>query len=179
MRQTLKILMAALAIAVVAPQQHASAAFWGYPMGPRLQVERIMFDAPPLAPMAHTQFCLVYREDCAAHRITCSGGPIKVTAKRWADLVAVKAEVNCSIKPERNEEGLAGEKWLVSPKSGDCNDYAATKRHEVLARGWPARALLLVEVVTTWGEHHLVLIVRTNRGDFVADNMNAQIRPWS
>ena len=43
--------------------------------------------------------------------------------------------------------------------------------------GWPSRALLLAEVVTRWGEHHLVLVVRTRTGDFVADNLYPGVRP--
>ena len=82
-----------------------------------------------------------------------------------------------SVKPERNLAGVVGEEWLISPKAGDCNDYAVTKRHELLARGWPSRALLLAEVIVPSGEHHLVVVVRTNEGDFVLDNLNASVRP--
>jgi predicted transglutaminase-like cysteine proteinase len=83
------------------------------------------------------------------------------------------------IAPELNELGLAGEEWLINPRSGECHDYAVSKRHELLDRGWPARALLLSEVVTHSGEHHLVLVVRTKNGDLVLDNLTPQIRPWS
>jgi predicted transglutaminase-like cysteine proteinase len=69
--------------------------------------------------------------------------------------------------------------WLVAPKAGDCNDYAVTKRHELLARGWPSRSLLLAEVVISSGEHHLVLVVRTRDSDLVLDNLNENIRHWS
>jgi predicted transglutaminase-like cysteine proteinase len=67
----------------------------------------------------------------------------------------------------------------VAPSSGDCNDYAVTKRHDLIARGWPARSLLLAEVVTSWGEHHLVVVVRTKAADLVIDNLNANIKPWT
>jgi predicted transglutaminase-like cysteine proteinase len=67
----------------------------------------------------------------------------------------------------------------VAPKTGDCNDYAVTKRHALLARGWAARSLLLAEVVTNWGEHHLVLVVRTRDADLVLDNLTPDIRNWS
>jgi predicted transglutaminase-like cysteine proteinase len=110
--------------------------------------------------------------------MTFRGGPVRLTAERWDDLKAVNSTVNATIVPERNTEGLAGEKWLINPASGDCNDYAVTKRSALLARGWPTRALLLSEVVTSWGEHHLVLVVRTSMGDLVLDNMTSQIRPW-
>jgi predicted transglutaminase-like cysteine proteinase len=78
----------------------------------------------------------------------------------------------------RNELGLAGEEWIINPDRGDCNDYAVSKRHELLRRGWPARALLLSEVVINSGEHHLVLLVRTRSGDVVLDNLTPQIKPW-
>jgi predicted transglutaminase-like cysteine proteinase len=58
-----------------------------------------------------------------------------------------------------------------------CNDYAVSKRFELLKRGWPARALLLSEVATDWGEHHLIFVVRTSVGDLVLDNLTPQIRP--
>ena len=60
-----------------------------------------------------------------------------------------------------------------------CHDYAVTKRHELLTRGWPSRSLLLAEVVVPWGEHHLILVVRTSDGDLVLDNLNPGIKSWS
>jgi predicted transglutaminase-like cysteine proteinase len=139
---------------------------------------RISFSNFTLPPMAFTQFCLRYADQCKPGPTVFRGGPVRLSTERWEDLNAVNKAVNAAIIPERNTEGLAGEKWLIHPASGDCNDYAVTKRSELLARGWPTRALLLSEVVTSWGEHHLVLVVRTSKGDLVLDNMTPQIRSW-
>jgi predicted transglutaminase-like cysteine proteinase len=38
------------------------------------------------------------------------------------------------------------------------------------------RNLLLSEVVTSWGEHHLVLVIRATGGDLVLDSLFAQVR---
>lgn len=141
-------------------------------------VYRIAFDAPALAPLAHTRFCFKNPSDCRVHKVIFRGGAIDLTVKRRAELIHINASVNRAIRPEQVNETAATEKWLIAPKSGDCHDYAVTKRHELLQRGWPARALLLAEVVTSWGEHHLVLVVRTRQGDFVGDNLNAAVRPW-
>jgi predicted transglutaminase-like cysteine proteinase len=146
-------------------------------LGP--MVKRISFNNYTLPPMAFTQFCLRYADQCKPERVVFRGGPVRLTTERYDDLKDVNEAVNASIAPERNTEGLAGEKWLINPSRGDCNDYAVSKRSELLARGWPTRALLLSEVVTGWGEHHLVLVVRTTAGDLVLDNLTAQIRPWS
>jgi len=71
------------------------------------------------------------------------------------------------------------EEWLVSPRAGDCNDYAVTKRHKLLACGWPSRSLLLAEVVVPSGEHHLVLVVRSREDDLILDNLNSNVRSAS
>jgi predicted transglutaminase-like cysteine proteinase len=140
---------------------------------------RIGFNGAALPPMAYSRFCVQYPSECKIQKIVFRGGAIKLSVERRAELVKVNAEVNNSIAPEPNTQGLAAEKWLISPKSGECHDYAVTKRHDLVARGWPARSLLLAEVITSSGEHHLVLVVRTSEGDLVADNLNPNIRNWS
>jgi predicted transglutaminase-like cysteine proteinase len=170
--------VAAMSAALLVGLQTADAGLLGMPMNLRGAVERIKFETPTLAPMAYTQFCLRYQGECTPH-VRFRGGPVKLTTERWVDLVEVNKIVNKSIIPERNELGLAAETWLINPNRGDCNDYAVSKRHELIERGWPARALLLSEVVVPNGEHHLVLVVRTFTGDLVLDNLTPQIRPWS
>jgi predicted transglutaminase-like cysteine proteinase len=170
---------AAVAVAtMIAGAQHAGAGLLGMPMGLQSAIQHIKFERPTLAPMAYTEFCLRYEDECRPKTMF-RGGPVRLTTERWADLKEVNQTVNRDIIPERNELGLAGETWLIGPDRGDCNDYAVTKRHELLDRGWPARVLLLSEVVTRSGEHHLVLVVRTKSGDLVLDNMTPQIKPWS
>jgi predicted transglutaminase-like cysteine proteinase len=158
--------------------QSALAFNLGYSRALNWGLERIQFNTPTLAPFAYARHCLQYPAECKVRRMAFRGGKLALTDRRWAELTAVNAEVNRSINPERNPAGVAGEEWLISPRAGDCNDYAVTKRHELLARGWPSRALLLAEVVVPSGEHHLVVVVRTNEGDLVIDNLNANIRPW-
>lgn len=156
----------------------AFAAFFGAPKSMKPAIERLQLDRPALAPMAHAIFCVQYAEDCEVRRMAFRGGGIKMNEKRWDDLYAVNDKVNREITYVRNDLGLAGDKWILSPAGGDCNDYAVTKRHELLARGWPSRSLLLAEVVTHWGEYHLVLVVRTHDGDLVLDSINKSIRPF-
>ena len=157
----------------------AEAGFIGLPSMLGQMTKRISFGNYTLAPMAFTQFCLRYADQCKPQQIVFRGGPVRLTEERWDDLKMVNKSVNASMVPEPNTAGLAGEKWLVNPSRGDCNDYAVSKRAELLKRGWPARALLLSEVVTAWGEGHLILVVRTSVGDLVLDNLTPQIRPWT
>lgn len=182
MRKVIKFLAAAAAVVVaVGVQQSAKAAFVGAPLGLRGAIQFIKFDQPTLAPMAFTIFCLKYQNECKPRpqRIVFRGGRLKLTPERLAQLQEVNQQVNNSIRPEPNLEGLRGEKWLLHPTSGDCNDYAVTKRHDLIAKGFPARSVLLSEVVVPWGEHHLVVVVRTSSGDLVLDNLTGHILPWS
>jgi predicted transglutaminase-like cysteine proteinase len=161
------------------PQQPKKVALFNMPKTLKQQLDRVPHDTPTLGPMAHTVFCLKYPKECEVRKIAFRGTRFDLTAERMADLMEVNTKVNRGIRPERNRLGLAGEKWLISPASGDCNDYAVTKRHELLERGWPSRALLLAEVVIPSGEHHLVVVVRTKQGDFVLDNLSSTVRPWT
>jgi predicted transglutaminase-like cysteine proteinase len=171
--------IATLFVAAAAPHD-ANAGMVGLPraaLAPTIQ--HISFHSPALAPMAFTMFCLQYADQCKSNRMVFRGGPVRLTEQRMDELREVNDLVNQAIVPERNDEGLAGEKWSIAPSRGDCNDYAVTKRSELLDRGWPARALLLSEVVTSWGEHHLVLVVRTRSGDLVLDSLAHAVRQWS
>jgi predicted transglutaminase-like cysteine proteinase len=179
MRTIFKWLVAITLAMVVVGQRGAEAGFVGMPRALGLMVKPISFSNYTLPPMAYTQFCWRYADQCKPQRMVFRGGPVRLTEARWEDLKAVNKTVNAAIIPEPNTEGLAAEKWLIGPASGDCNDYAVTKRSELLERGWSTRSLLLSEVVTSWGEHHLVLVVRTSAGDLVLDNMTPEIRPWA
>lgn len=131
-----------------------------------------------LPPFAYTMFCLRYQDECRTRPLF-RGGPVPLIEARWTDLKEVNQTVNLAIVPEPNEPGPGPEAWLIDPERGNCHDYAVSKRHKLLNDGWPARTLLLAEVVTVWGKHHLVLVVRTRAGDLVLDNLTPQIRPWS
>jgi predicted transglutaminase-like cysteine proteinase len=179
MGRSVKILAVAAALIGFVPQQSALASFYSLPGALGSKLSRIQANVPTLAPMAFTQFCMRYAQECEVKRMPFRGGGIKLSPERLAELREINLKVNRSIKPERNAAGLGGERWVLSPASGDCNDYAVTKRHELLARGWPSHGLLLAEVVTSWGEHHLVLVIRTSDGDIVADSLNHSIKPWS
>jgi predicted transglutaminase-like cysteine proteinase len=142
-------------------------------------VDRLVFNKPVLAPVAFVRFCARYQDDCKISPAGSDRTPITLTKVRWAELVKVNQDVNRAIHPEANFGGVTDEEWLVAPHRGDCNDYAVTKRHELLVRGWPSHSLLLTEVIIASGEHHLVLVVRTSEDDFVLDNLTHDVRSIS
>jgi predicted transglutaminase-like cysteine proteinase len=132
--------------------------------------------SPALPPIGHSRFCLRYPHDCQVHGIDFRHRNIAMTPERWKELNDVNRKVNRNIVAKVTSGNGVTEEWLVSPRAGDCKDYAITKQHELLVRGWPSRALLLSEVATPAGEHHLVLVVRVKDADLVLDNLNDDIR---
>jgi len=179
MRKLLNLIMLSAAIVFVGFGKPAEASMIGMTRGLRAVYDHIRFETPTMPPMAFSLFCLRYAGDCKPQHLVFRGGPLKMTEQRWAELRDVNARVNGSIRPLPNLGGVATEEWLINPAKGDCNDYAVTKRHELLEKGWPSRSLLLAEVVMPSGEHHLVVVVRARQGDFVLDNMASSIRPWT
>lgn len=73
--------------------------------------------------------------------------------------------------------------YLQDPKGGDCEDFVLTWRRELLRKGWPSSALLIM-VVSAWNpkkgvnEGHAVLVVRTSEGDLVLDPLRADVHWW-
>jgi predicted transglutaminase-like cysteine proteinase len=137
----------------------------------------IMDASPTLAPFQHVRFCLRYPSDCKSNPT--ENDHIDLDAETSELLKRVNHSVNLSIIPTIKNYGTnLGDGWTIAPDTGDCNDYAVTKRHELLESGLPSKALRLSVVKTASGIGHLVLVVVTTKGDVVMDNLTELIRPW-
>lgn len=168
-----------LLLAIVAALLQASTIAAGNPnerFADGARAAKIIVGSPVLAPMAHTRFCLNHPDDCLNENDESQPREPELTTKRFNDLALVNREVNAAIKPA-TELTTAIQEWRIAPRSGNCHDYAVTKRHELLSRGWSSRSLLLAEVIVSSAEHHLVLVVRTKNVDLVLDNLNPNVRP--
>jgi predicted transglutaminase-like cysteine proteinase len=133
--------------------------------------------SPTLAPFQHVRFCLRYPSDCKSNPT--ENERIDLDAQTTELLKRVNQSVNMSIIPTPKSYGPnLGDGWTIAPDMGDCNDYAVTKRHELLENGLPSKALRLSVVKTASGIGHLVLVVVTTKGDIVMDNLTEVIRPW-
>jgi predicted transglutaminase-like cysteine proteinase len=137
MRQPLKLLAVSVILVVAIWSSDLQAAFRAAPRAVTNQLNQLRLDLPVLAPMAHVQFCLRYHEGCEVRQVDFRRRNIALTPSRWNELNVVNRKVNREIIPEPNSGGVMAEEWLLSPKAGDCNDYAVTKRH-LLNRTWLA-----------------------------------------
>jgi len=129
-------------------------------------------------PIGHHVYCKTYKKDCKIR--AASTKPTYLTNKRWADLVEVNNFSNATIAPVTDIEAFNQEEFWTYPKSiGDCEDYVLMKRHMLMQRGWPASSLLITVVIQPSGEGHAVLTVRTDKADYVLDNLSNKILRWN
>jgi len=129
--------------------------------------------SPALAPFQHVQFCRRYPSDCTSN--PSDSDRIDLNTKNIDLRKRVNRDVNATISPTVKSHSAG---WAIAPSTGDCNDYAVTKRHELVQSGLPTKALRLSVVKTSSGIGHLVLVVVTTKGDLVLDNLTDAIRPW-
>lgn len=129
-----------------------------------------------LPPLPYVKFCMQARHLC---RDEAEVRLIALGEGRFEALLEVNRAVNRQIRPIRKSRSIAIEDWAINPASGDCNDYALSKRQQLLDRGFPRSALLLASATVPGGEGHLVLIARTDRGDFVLDNLQDNVVAWN
>ncbi|TCL72051.1 transglutaminase-like cysteine peptidase [Rhizobium sp. BK251] len=128
-------------------------------------------------PIGHYQFCQSHRFECGPNRNTL---PVKMTAGKWATVRSVNSSVNSSITPMTDKEIYGrDEVWAYPTTAGDCEDFALLKRKRLIQQGFSAADLLITVVRKPDGEGHAVLTLRTAEGDYVLDNLNNAVKPWS
>ncbi|MEQ8445446.1 MAG: transglutaminase-like cysteine peptidase [Pelagibacterium sp.] len=139
--------------------------------GPSGSVMRITTSSTTAAPLGLQIFCMTAPTHCASAPAT----QLQMDSGLMSVLNSVNRSVNTSIRPQRRTTQV----WTIGARVGDCKDYAMNKRAQLIARGVPAGALRLAIGFTARGEGHAVLVVRTDQGDFVLDNLTSQIKPFN
>ena len=125
------------------------------------------------APLGYQLMCLKTPAECRGG----GAASVKATGDIMQTLTSVNSRVNRAIRPRHDAGGA--DVWSVNVSSGDCEDYALTKRHALIKAGLPASALRIAYVKTRRGEDHAILVVKTTRGDYALDNLHASVRPLS
>ena len=129
-------------------------------------------------PIGHYNYCKQYISDCKIK--TWNTKAPALTRQRWKDLVEVNSFSNKTVIPVTDQELYnIEEHWAFPAAYGDCEDYVLQKRQMLMDRGWPPSSLLITVVLQPNGEGHAVLTVRTDRADYVLDNLNDRILQWN
>ncbi|MGD9657223.1 MAG: transglutaminase-like cysteine peptidase [Methylocystis sp.] len=130
-------------------------------------------------PYGWVDFCQRYRGECRNDET--APQDIELTAAVFRKIARINAWVNKNIDPIADVDHWGSvDRWdYPSDGQGDCEDFALQKRRMLIEEGFPRQALLLTVVKEKNGEGHSVLTVKTNRGEFVLDNLSNEMRPWT
>jgi predicted transglutaminase-like cysteine proteinase len=130
-------------------------------------------------PIGWVQFCEERPGECKTEAT--EARDVQLTNVAFKELDRVNRYVNDHVKPMTDLEhyGVV-EKWAYPEDGyGDCEDYVLLKRRMLMQLGWPREALLITVVRDKKGDGHAVLTVRSSKGEFILDNQEAEILPWS
>jgi predicted transglutaminase-like cysteine proteinase len=129
-------------------------------------------------PQGWLDFCVRYAPECDT--VPLQARDVILDTAHWKQLVDINNSVNQSIIPmtDMDHWGIEDQWDYPNDGKGDCEDYVLLKRWKLLQAGWPRQALLLTRVLDQHGDGHMVLTVRSDRGEFILDNITSYIFEW-
>jgi predicted transglutaminase-like cysteine proteinase len=151
---------------------------------PRMTPDAVQAESSPsrsrvaAPPAGFTDFCERAPVQCPA-----ATGPVarlSFNGELWDVLTGVNAAINHAIAPvdDKAHYGM-NEYWTIPVDGyGDCDDYVLTKRRALIDAGVSESALRIAIVFTSRFVRHTVLIVATDRGNYVLDNLRSEIVTW-
>lgn len=131
------------------------------------------------APYAWVEFCRKYAAECRVD--VRESDRVEMTPKLWKTIVGMNLKVNREIEPitDTDHWGVVDRWDLAEDGKGDCEEYVLVKRKKLAEAGIPRRAMLVTVVIDEENAGHAVLMIRTDRGDFILDNKRNAVLPWS
>lgn len=120
---------------------------------------------------------------CSRYAWACSNsgrGNVRADKAMLSMARTVNARFNRSIAPRSDQQTYGrSEYWTLPGRGvGDCEDYALAKQKALIEQGVPPNRLFLAMVVGSPQDPHTVLVVRTDSGDYVLDNLSARVKTW-
>ncbi|PVE20920.1 transglutaminase [Microvirga sp. KLBC 81] len=127
---------------------------------------------------AWVRFCQKHPQECRINRT--QPERIALTPRAWAILQQVNEHVNATILAVTDQDhwGVVDRWDYPDDGLGDCEDIQLLKRKLLIRAGLPQRALRIAAVIDDQGQGHAVLMVLTDRGDFILDNKRDAVLPW-
>ena len=119
---------------------------------------------------------------CDSYAWACAGktSDAPLTPQALATVEQVNKAANAAIRSvtDADQYGVH-ELWaLPGAEGGDCEDYALYKKRALIAAGISPDRLLLSVVLDRRDDPHAVLILQTDKGDYVLDNVTNRILAW-
>lgn len=131
-------------------------------------------------PIGHHEFC-AKREFAAQCNVkSADTAPMVMDVARWIELNEVNRIVNENVSQVTDKIFYGVDELWAYPDGGvgDCEDIALEKRRLLLDLGWHESQLLMTVLKQSNGEGHAILTARTDGGDYILDNLDANVLRW-
>jgi predicted transglutaminase-like cysteine proteinase len=174
-RSALKTALIGIALATLAFLA-SSASAQTLPSTRATDLVRVVGPAGPT--QAWIDFCQRHPHEC---RVDLSQPErISLNSQGWAALTQVNERVNSSILAVTDQDhwGVLDRWDFPDDGLGDCEDIQLLKRRLLVKAGLSQRAMRMAAVIDEQGQGHAVLMVLTDRGDFILDNKRNAVLPW-
>ena len=98
----------------------------------------------------------------------------------WKLVNGVNRRVNRAIRQISDDRLYGVEDFWAVPTAGrgDCEDFVLAKRQALIEAGVPAESLSIAIVETRWGESHAILLLASDRGEYVLDSLSPWVSRW-
>lgn len=120
--------------------------------------------------------------DRADHRTLQAAAVFTLDRAGWRLVNGVNRRLNREIRQVSDSRLYGIEDFWNRPEGnrpqGDCEDYVLAKRAALIAEGVPAAVLSIAIVETSWGESHAVLLLASDRGEFILDSLSPWVLRW-
>jgi predicted transglutaminase-like cysteine proteinase len=130
-------------------------------------------------PYGWVDFCARYPGECSVEQVPAAD--INLSAKAMREINRVNRWVNAHVEAvsDMDHWGIVDRWDYPTDGKGDCEDYALLKRKMLIDLGFPRQALLMTVVKDASQEGHAILTLKTTKGEFVLDNLNDDMKPWT
>lgn len=128
-----------------------------------------------VAPSGAMNICWTYEWACAE-----SAQSGELTSQNLTLVHQINKNVNSRVREVADSSQYnQAEFWsLPTARGGDCEDFALLKKRELIRYGIDPKRLLLATVLDRKRNAHAVLVLRSDRGDYVLDNLTNDILDW-
>jgi predicted transglutaminase-like cysteine proteinase len=135
--------------------------------------------AAAIPPDGFVAFCRRVPDQCQETKDAAPVAALNPTV--WRTLWQVNMAWNTAVKPMDDAAHYGRVDYWTIPTDGygNCHDYALAKRKSLIDLGLPEQALRIAVVRTEDGTAHAVLDIVTDHGDYVLDNLDSVILPWT
>ena len=127
------------------------------------------------APAGFAGVCDRYAWACA------TGGIDRVAADRISGIAtSINLRVNRTYREISDARQYKRREFWALPTAlgGDCEDFALMKKRELIRAGVAPDRLRIATVLDRQRNPHAVLVVRTEAGDLVLDNLTNRVLTW-